>query len=232
MIDTRIVNGFLDAGKTTYIQDSILNDFFYKRGSTLILCFEQGEAEYDGEKLQEKNTQIAYYDGKQDITQFCEECIEKYRPDRVYTEMNAMIQGLRKKLPDQLHVTSTVTLIDWSTLGVYFANFRQMINNMVSESVQVTFRGCPSKELLAPYSEAFRTMNHRASYLRQDPMGYHEKAFDLFLPFSLEEKEITVAEKEYLPFWLDAAEHPEHYEGKQITFTDPLVMRKFAADEP
>ena len=49
-----------------------------------------------------------------------------------------------------------------------------------------------------PYS-AFRLMNPDASYLRQDPMGYHEKAFSLFLPFSLDEDEITITEDWYLP---------------------------------
>ncbi len=103
-----------------------------------------------------------------------------------------------------------------------------MISQMVADSLQVTFRGCPAKELLAPYSEAFRLMNRRASYLREDPMGYHEKAFDLFLPYSLEEAAIEITRDRYLPFWLDAAEHPEHYEGKFLQFSDPLELRKDA----
>ena len=37
-IDTRLVCGFLNAGKTTYIQDCIFNDFFHRYGSVLILC--------------------------------------------------------------------------------------------------------------------------------------------------------------------------------------------------
>ena len=101
-----------------------------------------------------------------------------------------------------------------------------MINQMVAESHQITFRGCPSKELLAPYSQAFRLMNQRASYLRQDPMGYHEKAFDMFLPFSLEESDIVISDEEYLPLWLDALDHPEHYQGKMIHFSDPLEVRR------
>lgn len=225
MIDTRIVYGFLDAGKTTYIRDCIRNDYFYKYGTTLILCFEEGEASYDTELLHEKKTQIEYYNGEEDIEGFCLRSIEKHHPDRIYVEMNTMIQGLREKLPVIMQVSYAVTWIDWSTLELYFANFRQMIRQMVSESHQVTFRGCPSKELLAPYSETFRLMNRRATYLRQDPMGFHERAFDLFLPFSTEEKEITITEDRYLPFWLDALEHPEHYENKLLLFTEPLELK-------
>ena len=229
-IETRLVYGFLDAGKTTYIQDCIRNDYFYKYGATLILCFEQGEEEYDPEALAERRTWVAYHDGEEDAAAFCLRSIETYRPDRIYVEMNAMMPSLREQLPVCMRVTSAVTWIDWATLRPYFINLRQMMTQMVADSGQITFRGCPSKELLSPYSQAFRLMNQKASYLRQDPMGYHEKAFDLFLPFSLEDAEITVTRERFLPLWLDALDHPEHYTGKTLRFTDPLELRRSSED--
>ena len=63
-------------------------------------------------------------------------------------------------------------------------------------------------------------------------MGYHERAFDLFLPFSLEDEVITITEENYLPFWLDALEHPQHYEGKNLHFQDPLELRRSATGTP
>ena len=229
-IETRLVYGFLDAGKTTYIRDCIQNDYFYKYGRTLILCFEQGEEEYDAEALRARNTSVAQYDGEEDVAAFCTRSIEAFRPDRVYVEMNAMQPNLREQLPACLRVDYAVTWFDWATFPPYFNNFRQMIREMVSQSQQVTFRGCPSAELLAPYAQAFRLMNRTASYLRQDPMGYHEKAFGLFLPYSTEEREITLTEASYLPFWLDAHDHPERYEGKTLRFVDPLELRRDEAD--
>ena len=231
-IETRLVYGFLDAGKTTYIRDCIRNDFFHKYGTTLILCFEQGEEEYDPDALAEKRTSVAYYDGKEDVGAFCRNSIEAHHPDRIYVEMNTMMQDLRDRLPDCMRVAFVSAWIDWKTLDLYFVNFRQMMGRMVSESHQVTFRGCPSKEKLEPYSQAFRLMNPAASYLREDPMGYHERAFDLFLPFSLEEPEITITEDRYLVFWLDAYDHPEHYAGKRLRFSDPLELRRTGADGP
>ncbi len=231
-IETRLVYGFLDAGKTAYIRDCIQNDRFYRRGKTLVLCFEQGEEEYDAEALAARNASAAYYDGAEDVGTFCLRAIEEYRPDRIYVEMNAMTQDLRERLPACMRIVSAVTWLDWATLPVYFANLRQMIQQMVSVSQQVTFRGCPSKELLEPYAQAFRLMNRKASYLRQDPMGYHEKAFDLFLPFSPEEKEIVIPEAWFLPLWLDAHDHPEHYDGKTLRFADPLELRRNGESGP
>lgn len=231
-IDTRIVYGFKGAGKTHYISDCIRNDYFHKSGTTLILCLEQGEEKYDPKALLEKKAYVAYFDGRQEIGDFCVEQIQKYRPDRIYVEMNTKLKSAREKFPDIMQVTSVVTWIDWETLDKYFVIFRQTFGQMVSESQQVVFRGCPSKELLAPYSQEFRLINHRASYLREDPMGYHEKAFDLFVPYSLEAETIAISVKEYLVFWLDAMDHPEHYEGKRLCFTDPLELRQITEDSP
>ena len=224
-IETRLVCGFLDAGKTSYIQDCILNDYFHKYGTTLILSFEEGEREYDTEALRQRRACVFFYDGSENVADFCSRAIDECQPGRIYVEMNTMMQGLRQQFPDRMQVSYVTTWIDWTTLELYFANFRTLISQMVSESHQVTFRGCPSKELLAPYSQAFRLMNREAVYLRQDPLGYHEKAFDLFLPYSLEETEITITVREYLPLWLDASEHPEHYTGKTLHFMDPLELR-------
>ena len=231
-IETRLVYGFLDAGKTTYIQECIQNDYFYKYGTTLILCFEQGETPYDQALLSERRTTIAYYDGDRDIRDFCLCSIEDNNPDRIYVEMNTMTPGLRQQLPPCMQVGYAITWIDWATLPLYYANFKQLINQMVSDSQQVIFRGCPSRELLAPYSQGFRVMNQQAVYLRQDPMGYHEKAFDLFLPCSLEAPEITIDEGTFVPLWLDALDHPEHYEGKTVHITDPLELRREDTDSP
>ena len=228
-IDTRLVYGFLEAGKTAYIRENVLNDVFWKYGSTLILCFEQGEEEYDAESLAEKNAAVACYDGG-DVTGFCLDAIEKHRPDRIYAEMNAMMTDLGKALPGCLKKTFAVTLIDWNTLPLYYVNFMPMMKQMVTDSQQVVFRGCPSADLLAPYSQAFRLMNPKASYLRRDPMGYHEKAFEMFLPFSLENSEIEIGQDRFLPLWLDALDHPEHYDGKKLLFTDPFELRSSGAD--
>ncbi len=228
-IDTRLVYGFLDAGKTAYIRENVLNDVFWKYGSTLILCFEEGEEEFDAESLAKKKAFVTCYDGG-DITSFCLDAIEKYRPDRIYVEMNAMMAGLREALSGCLKKTFAITLIDWNTLPLYYRNFMPMMKQMVADSQQVVFRGCPSADLLAPYSQAFRLMNPKASYLRRDPMGYHEKAFEMFLPFSLDDPEIRIGQDNFLPFWLDALDHPEHYDGKKLLFTDPFELKKDAAD--
>ena len=215
-IDAYLVYGFLDAGKTTYIQDCILHDFFHKRGTTLILCLEAGETEYDAAALAVHRTRVEVYQGGEELTAFCREALMRHRPDRVYLEMNAMRTLPRERLPEELRVVFSTALIDGRTLDVYMRNLRQQLQDMVSQCDMVTFNRCAKREKLAPYAQIFRLMNRRATYLWQAPAGYHEKAFDLFVPFELDQPEITIREEDFIPFILDAAAHPEHYDGKQL----------------
>ena len=217
--------GFPGSGKTWYISDCIANDYFHKYGSTLILCFEDGELDYDRAALSEKRTNVALYDGNSNVRQFCLDAINQYKPQRIYVEMNFSMTDLRDSFPSEMDITYACMFFNWPDLRAQLANYRQQVGQMVSSSQQITFRDCPSKALLAPYSQTFRLMNARASYLRRDPMGYHEKAFDLFLPFSLDPGDIVITRDFYLPLWLDSLDHPEHYDGKTLRFTDPLEIR-------
>lgn len=215
-IRTTLVGGFLDAGKTTYIQDCIANDFFHRRGSTLILCFEQGETEYDPALLARTRTDAAYYEGGEDITAFCTRCIGQFRPDRIFVEANAMTGAPRGRLPSVMKQVFSAVLIDGTTLPLYAANMRQLLQDLVAGADQVIFNRCETRDMLAPYSRLFRLMNRRASYLWESPMGYHEKAFDVFVPFDLDRPELELREEDYIPFILDALSCPGHYDGKTI----------------
>ena len=221
-IRTTLVYGFLEAGKTTYIQDCIFHDYFHKRGSTLILCFEAGETEYDAQKLNPFRTAVAHYEGGEDITAFCRASIQRHAPDRIYVEMNGMMDGLRDRLPQEMKVVYSTMQIDGGTLPLYMANMRQLLQNMASVCDLITINRCPERQSLAQYSRIFRLMNRKATYLWQGPGGYHEKAFDDMVPFDLEQEAIDIGEAEFVPFVLDAAEHPEHYEGKTVSLTGQI----------
>ena len=219
-----IVNGFLDAGKTRYIQECVFGGFFHKRGSTLILAFEEGETEYDEEKLRGFRTEVAYC-GEEDAASFCTAALERFRPDRVYVEMNAMREGLRESLPEELQVVFTVTLLDGTTLPLYYNNMRQLVQNMIAASDMAIFRRCPDKAALSPYAVPFRLMNRRCDFLWQSEMGYSEKAFGRQLPYDIAASRLEIREEDYPVWHLDSHENPAAYEGKTVTFDAQVRSR-------
>ena len=53
-----VFSGFLDAGKTTAIKESLLDPNFNDGETTLIIAFEQGDVEYDDDFLYDSNSVI------------------------------------------------------------------------------------------------------------------------------------------------------------------------------
>ena len=59
-----IFTGFLDSGKTTSIKNTLKDPRFTENEKTLILCFEQGDIEYDNNFLKSTNSYVEYLDFK------------------------------------------------------------------------------------------------------------------------------------------------------------------------
>ena len=215
-ITTYIVNGFMDAGKTTYIQDNIFRDFFHKRGKTLILVFEDGEEEYDCEKLLDFRTEVEIYEGGESVPAFCIRQIEKHKPDRIYVEANIMMDGLLEQLPKIMKKQYTTTLIDGKTVSIYYNNLRQQMQDMIRESDMVIFERNEKKEELSEYNTPFHIINSKCVYLWESPMGYSEQAFSIYLPYDLNQDELVIDDETYPIWYLDASKNPEHYEGKLV----------------
>jgi len=231
-IKTYQFSGFLEAGKTTYIQDAIFHDYFYRHGRTLILSFEDGEVRYDTEKLRSFNTDAVYFqgEGSEEITAFCLASIEKYRPDRIYMEDNAMMDDLKAALPPCMALEAKTALIDGTTLALYFNNMRQKMLNIVKDCRLVIFNRVPDKEDLKPYGNAFRIMEQRAAYLWESPAGYHEKAFAGSFAFDTAQDPINIRDCDYASFFLDSLENPDSYVGKEIEIDAQVRLEDAGAD--
>lgn len=210
-----LVNGFLNSGKTTYIHDCLKNDYFYKKGLTLLLSFEEGEIDYDLELLKSRNTELLTYSHSEDVSTFLQNALDTFSPGRVYVEMNAMIPELYETLSSLLRIDFSITLIEGSTFQLYLTNLRQFLQNMVKISHQVIFNRMP-KEKLEPYGNLFRVMNEKAAYLWEGPTGYHEKAFGVIVPFDRNADTLTISDADFTPFYLDALAAPAHYVGKEL----------------
>ena len=56
------INGFLESGKTTFLRETIDEDYFAIDGTTLLIVCEEGEEEYSEQFLKEKNMTIVKVD--------------------------------------------------------------------------------------------------------------------------------------------------------------------------
>lgn len=225
-IKAYIVAGFLEAGKTTYIQDTLKYDYFYKRGKTLILAMEEGEEEWDEEFLLSRNTHVEIYEGSENITAFCNRCIEIHNPDRIYIEDNAMLGDIQETIPDIMQIVDKTVIIDGRTLKNYWHNMKSIFMRLLEGASLVIFNRVTDEVELGTYGTSFRMINNNANYLTQSALGYHEKAFGNSLEYSLEGEYIVIKEKDYPSFFLDSLEYPQNYRGKSIVITATVEKPK------
>ena len=53
-----VINGFLEAGKTQLITNTLQQDYFKADGTTVLILCEEGDTEYDKEILKKTRTKI------------------------------------------------------------------------------------------------------------------------------------------------------------------------------
>ncbi len=63
-----LINGFLEAGKTEFLQFTMEQEYFQTEGKTLLIVCEEGDTEYDEELLKATRTEMVTVDSLQELT--------------------------------------------------------------------------------------------------------------------------------------------------------------------
>ena len=89
-IPVYVFTGFLDAGKTKFIQETLEDPRFNAGERTLLLVFEEGEEEYDLSAFPKKNVYLEVLDQDAVTPRQLAAMQKKYRAERVVAELNGM----------------------------------------------------------------------------------------------------------------------------------------------
>ena len=85
-----IFAGFLDSGKTSFINDTLMNPDFYSEEDTLLISFEEGEVAYNDIYLKKSNTSLVTLDFENFTTYDLKHLELEYRPTQIMIEANGM----------------------------------------------------------------------------------------------------------------------------------------------
>ena len=110
-----VINGFLEAGKTQFITNTLQQDYFQADGTTVLILCEEGDTEYDKEILKKTRTKIVTVEDVSEMDEDFYGRIEAlYDPDRVLIEWNGMWPQDQLQLPDTWELFQQITIIDGS----------------------------------------------------------------------------------------------------------------------
>ena len=129
-IPVYLFTGFLDAGKTKFIQETLEDVRFNNGESTLLLLCEEGEEEYDPSTFSGHNVFIELIEDQAELTpQNLERLQKKHAVERVVVEFNGMwmLDALYQNMPEAWIVYQEFLFADARTFLTYNANMRGLV---------------------------------------------------------------------------------------------------------
>lgn len=226
-IPVYVFTGFLDSGKTKFIQETLEDPRFNAGERTLLLIFEEGEEEYDLATYPHQNVYIEVLDQQTVSTKELQALAKKHRAQRVVAELNGMQQvgDLYVRFPDNWTVAQEVMFADSTTFMTYNANMRNLMMDKLVGAQMVVFNRLALGQDTMPFHKIARAANRRIDILYEYTDG--TTSFDDVedpLPFDINAPIIEIQDEDYALWYRDVTEEPQKYPGKTVRFKAQVAM--------
>lgn len=219
-IPVYVFMGFLESGKTTFIQETLEEDYFNNGERTLLFACEEGMEEYDEDLLKKTNTTIVYVEEEEDFNKdFLISKVLQYYPDRVIIEYNGMwsVERMLTEMDDTpLLVFQTIVTVNGETFDLYMNNMRSLAVEMYKIAEMVIINRCTAEMPRATWRRSIKAVNRRVQVLFESADDEDMDEEDDTLPFDTEGDEIHLEDEDYGIWFVDAMERPEVYDGKTM----------------
>ena len=227
-IPVYLFTGFMDSGKTSMITETLLENDFGTGNKNLIIACEDGDEEYDEEKLAKINTIVVGVESEEKFTaEFLNECNAEFEPDQVFIEYNGTWEAaliMEMDLPKGWQIVQQLTTVDASTYEMYLNNMRPMMMEQVFNTDVVIFNRCNDDTPKGKFRRTIKAVNRKAQIVYEREDGTIDENDMEELPYDLNQDIIHITDEDYGIFYLDVQDNPKKYEGKKIRFLG-LVYR-------
>ena len=226
-IPVYVFTGFLDSGKTKFIQETLEDIRFNAGERTLLLVFEEGEEEYDFSTYPHQNVYLEVLNQQTVTTKELAQLAKKHKVERVVAELNGMQQvgDLYMRFPEDWIVAQEVMFADSTTFMAYNANMRNLVMDKLVGAQMVVFNRLQKGSDTMPFHKIARAANRKIDILYDYTDGSTE--FDDVvdpLPFDMNAPVIEISDDDYAIWYRDVVEEPQKYDGKTVHFKAQVAM--------
>lgn len=225
--------GFLDSGKTKFIQETLEDERFNSGERTLLLICEEGEEEYDPSTYPHKAVYPEVIDQETVTTEELDALQKKHHAQRVILELNGMqmIVPFYQKMPRDWELAQEVMFADATTILGYNANMRSLVVDKLSGAEMVVYNRMEKTTDKMSLHKLARALNRRIDivYDYTDETTEFDDIPDP-LPFDLNAPVVEIQDDDYALFYRDVTEEPKKYDGKIIRFKGQVARLK--SDKP
>lgn len=221
-IPVYLFTGFLEAGKTKFIQETLQDKRFNNsERTTLVLC-EEGIEEYDPTLFSGKNVFLHIVEEEQWLTIDHLSTLQKRdKSERVIIEYNGMWQlnNLFGNLPEGWVIAQEMMFADASTFLNYNANMRSLVVDKLQSCDIVIFNRCTPGFDKMPLHKIVRGVSRRAdiAYDYTDGSTEYDDIEDP-LPFDINADIIEIVDDDFALWYRDITEDSKKYVGKTVRF--------------
>ena len=215
--------GFLESGKTKFIQETFEDKRFNTGERTLLLVCEEGVEEYDFSKFPKKDCIILRtIEDKSDFNEAnLEKLVHETKAERIVLEYNGMwpVNDLFENMPDNWGIYQTMFFADATTFMQYNANMRNLVVDKLNMCELAVFNRFEKSMDPNEFHKIVRGVSRRTDICYEYTDG--QVAYDDIedpLPFDVEAANIVINDEDYALWYRDIMEEPEKYDGKTVSF--------------
>ena len=232
-IPVYLFTGFLESGKTKFIQETFEDERFNNGENTLLLVCEEGEVEYDRSKFKgEMGTfHMEVVEDEEDLTpEFLSKLQHKYDIDRCIIEYNGMwmLDNLYAALPEGWMIYQEIMFADAKTFLNYNANMRSLVYDKLKSCELVVFNRAEYEgfDKLA-FHKIVRAISRKANiaYEYQNNEVEYDDIEDP-PPYDMNAPIIEIKDEDYAFWYADFAEKTDNYIGKTVRIRVQVAKNK------
>ncbi|MCQ2506702.1 MAG: GTPase [Lachnospiraceae bacterium] len=236
-IPVYFISGFLESGKTTFINNTLRDPYFLEdKPKTLLIVCEEGFSEYDEKALADLNVSVVYAEDEEAFgPDYFKKLQDTYKPRRVLIEFNgtwSVSSFVDKGMPRNWVMAQMISLINAQTFESYLSNMRQFMNEQMMFTELVIFNRCNVNTKKQSLRKAVKAVNRGAQVVYDFVDGSDGSNEEDDLPYNINADIIEIEDDDYGIFYLDAADNPKKYDGKTVKFKGMIYKdRKFKGND-
>lgn len=222
--------GFLESGKTKFIQETLEDPRMENGEKTLLLVCEEGEEEYDPHAFQVKSVGIEVLGGEAELNQEnLKGLARKHRAQRVVVEYNGtwLLDSFFEAMPENWVINQMMTFFDAATFLSYNQNMRQLVFDKIQMTQMVVFNRFKGEYDKQQFHKIVRGVSRRPDIVYEYVGGKAE--FDEIedpMPYDMEAEVIEIEDRDFALFYRDLSEKPQIYVGKTVQFKGMAAVSK------
>lgn len=223
-----VFTGFLDSGKSTFLQSTLEDKRFNNGERTLVLLCEEGETELDAARFSSQNVTVEVLDSLDSITtEYLQSLQKSCRAQRIMVEYNGMwlLNDFYSVLPKNWIVYQEMMFADATTFASYNANMRNLTVDKIQGAQLIAFNRCVKGFDKMELHKIVRGVSRSVDIVYDyggDDVEYDD--IEDPLPFDKEAAMIVINDTDYALWYRDLSEELSTYDRKRVQFKGQVVL--------